>query len=77
VKRRPVCVRCGRPLEPRATGRRARYCSTACRVAAHRARARARALREAGAGLSPQAREWVRAERDRLVRLRVGEAVAP
>ncbi|GAA1072278.1 DNA adenine methylase [Tsukamurella spumae] len=38
---RPSCGHCGRVIPKRSTGRPARFCSGACRVAAHRARASA------------------------------------
>jgi hypothetical protein len=41
--RRCASPSCGRPLEPRPTGRPARYCSGKCRQAGKRARARAAA----------------------------------
>ena len=44
----PRCahVYCGEPLEPKATGRPARFCSPACRKADHRLKTAARAARE-------------------------------
>jgi hypothetical protein len=33
-----VCAYCGKPIEPKATGRPARYCDAKCRVSAHRER---------------------------------------
>ncbi|MER6175676.1 hypothetical protein [Streptosporangium sp. NPDC001681] len=39
----PACPVCANPITPARTGRPARYCSTPCRQAAHRARRRAEA----------------------------------
>ncbi|RAJ32839.1 hypothetical protein K353_05837 [Kitasatospora sp. SolWspMP-SS2h] len=36
-----ICEACGRPLRPAATGRPGRFCSSTCRSAAHRRRAKA------------------------------------
>jgi len=74
----PKCANpsCGRPLERRATGRPASYCSGKCRQAAHRARARAAAVTEfrnvtklpehlpGATGRSPGS-AWEAVERDR------------